>query len=95
MRVLATSGPDIGGVELDISFDLEYIGGSEENVLDRIISRITEKTGKNAKEVLAEINKKHEELNLLAVEVVALIVAREKGVDISDLIDDVEKKVLG
>ncbi|ADB57379.1 DUF2240 family protein [Archaeoglobus profundus] len=80
---------------MDISFDLEYIGGSEENVLDRIISRITEKTGKNAKEVLAEINKKHEELNLLAVEVVALIVAREKGVDISDLIDDVEKKVLG
>jgi len=80
---------------VDISFDLEYIGGGEENVLDRIISRIAEKTGKNAKEVLSEINKKHEELNLLAVEVVALIVAREKGADISDLIDDVEKKVLG
>jgi len=80
---------------VDISFDLEYIGGSEENVLDRIISRIAEKTGKNAKEVLAEINKKHEELNLLAVEVVALIVAREKGVNVSDLIDEVEKKVLG
>ncbi len=80
---------------MDISFDLEYIGGSEENVLDRIISRIAEKTGKNAKEVLAEINKKHEELNLLAVEVVALIVAREKGVNVSDLIDEVEKKVLG
>ena len=80
---------------MDISFDLEYIGGGEENVLDRIISRIAEKTGKNAKEVLSEINKKHEELNLLAVEVVALIVAREKGADISDLIDDVEKKVLG
>ena len=80
---------------MDISFDLEYIGGSEENVLDRIISRIAEKTGKNAREVLSEINKKHEELNLLAVEVVALIVAREKGVNVSDLIDEVEKKVLG
>ena len=80
---------------MDISFDLEYIGGGEENVLDRIISRIAEKTGKNAREVLSEINKKHEELNLLAVEVVALIVAREKGVNVSDLIDKVEKKVLG
>ncbi|WP_456328004.1 DUF2240 family protein [Archaeoglobus sp.] len=80
---------------MDISFDLEYIGGGEENVLDRIISRIAEKTGKNAREVLSEINKKHEELNLLAVEVVALIVAREKGVNVSDLIDEVEKKVLG
>jgi len=79
---------------LDISFDLEYIGGGEENVLDKIINRIAEKTGKNAKEILAEINKKHEELNLLAVEVVALIVAREKGVDISDLIEEVERKVL-
>ncbi len=80
---------------MDISFDLEYIGGGEENVLDRIISRIAEKTGKNAREVLSEINKKHEELNLLAVEVVALIVAREKGVNVSDLIDEVEKEVLG
>jgi len=79
---------------LDISFDLEYIGGGEENVLDKIINRIAEKTGKNAKEILAEINKKHEELNLLAVEVVALIIAREKGVDISDLIEEVERKVL-
>ena len=79
---------------MDISFDLEYIGGGEENVLDKIINRIAEKTGKNAKEILAEINKKHEELNLLAVEVVALIVAREKGVDISDLIEEVERKVL-
>ena len=80
---------------MDISFDLEYIGGGgEENVLDKIINRIAEKTGKNAKEILAEINKKHEELNLLAVEVVALIIAREKGVDISDLIEEVERKVL-
>ncbi|WP_457549584.1 DUF2240 family protein [Archaeoglobus sp.] len=78
---------------MDISFDLEYIRGGDENVLDKIINRIAEKTGKNAKEVLAEINKKHEELNLLAVEVVALIVAREKGVDISDLIDEVEGKI--
>ena len=58
MRGHATFGLDIGGVKLDISFDLEYIGGGgEENVLDKIINRIAEKTGKNAKEILAEINK--------------------------------------
>jgi hypothetical protein len=88
-----TSGQDTGGVEMDISFDLEYIK-SDENVLDVIIRRISEKTGKSAKEVLAEINRRHSELNLLAIEVVALIVAKEMNVDISDLIDKVEEEFL-
>jgi len=78
---------------MDISFDLEYIK-SDENVLDVIIRRISEKTGKSAKEVLAEINRRHSELNLLAIEVVALIVAKEMNVDISDLIDKVEEEFL-
>jgi hypothetical protein len=88
-----TSGQDTGGVEMDISFDLEYIK-SDENVLDVIIRRISEKTGKSAKEVLAEINRRHSELNLLAIEVVALIVAKEMNVDVSDLIDKVEEEFL-
>ncbi len=78
---------------MDISFDLEYIK-SDENVLDVIIRRISEKTGKSAKEVLAEINRRHSELNLLAIEVVALIVAKEMNVDVSDLIDKVEEEFL-
>ncbi len=77
---------------MDISFDLEYIG--EIPVLDRIIRRIAEKTGKGAKDVLAEINRKHEELDFLAIEVVALIVAKDYGVDVSDLIDEVERIIL-
>ncbi len=78
---------------MDISFDLEYIKG-ERSVLDEIIDRISEKTGKSRREILAEINKRHEELSDLSIEVVALIVAREMGVDVSDLIDRVEEVVL-
>lgn len=63
-------------------------------MLERIIDRISERTGKSSKDVLAEINKMHRDLNLLAVEVVALIYARENGVEIEDLIDDVKRKVL-
>jgi len=67
---------------------------NDQDVLIKIINRISEKTGKSAKNVLAEINKRHRELDLLSVEVVSLIYAREKGVSIKDLIDEVEKKVL-
>ncbi len=69
-------------------------GMNDQDVLIKIINRISEKTGKSAKNVLAEINKRHRELDLLSVEVVSLIYAREKGVSIKDLIDEVEKKVL-
>lgn len=78
---------------MDISFDLEYIG--EVPVLDRIIRRISEKTKRSAKEVLAEINRRHKELSFLSIEVVALIVAKEHSVDVDDLIKEVEEIILG
>jgi len=64
-----------------------------DKMLNKIIRRISERTGKDAKEILAEINKRHEELKFLAIEVVALIVAKELGVDVKDLIDEVEKQI--
>jgi len=65
-----------------------------ENVFDRIVRAIAEKTGKDIKEVLALINEKHNKLKTLAIEVVALIVAKEHGIDITEFIEDVEKVVL-
>ena len=65
-----------------------------ENVFDRIVRAIAEKTGKDVKDVLALINEKHNKLKTLAIEVVALIVAKEHGIDITEFIDDVEKVVL-
>lgn len=65
-----------------------------DKMLNKIIRRISERTGKDAKEILAEINKRHEELKFLAIEVVALIVAKELGVDVKDLIDEVEELII-
>jgi hypothetical protein len=65
-----------------------------ENVFDRIVRAIAEKTDKDVKDVLALINEKHNKLKTLAIEVVALIVAKEHGIDITEFIEDVEKVVL-
>ena len=65
-----------------------------ENVFDRIVKTIAEKTDKEVRDVLALINEKHNKLKTLAIEVVALIVAKEHGIDISEYIEDVEKVVL-
>ncbi len=64
------------------------------NLLDIILKRISEKTGKNFQEIIAEINAKQEKMgNLLSFEIVALIFAKENGVKISDLLDEIEKRL--
>jgi len=80
----------VGDEELSPTFDLE-----EKDVFDKIIESIEEKTGKSKGEIIAMINRRQEELgNLLSVEVVALLIAKEFGIDISNYIEEVEKKVL-
>ena len=80
----------VGDEELSPTFDLE-----EKDVFDRIVESIEEKTGKSKGEIIAMINRRQEELgNLLSVEVVALLIAKEFGVDISNYIEEVERKVL-
>jgi len=65
------------------------------SVADRLVEEIAEKTGKSYQEVVSIINEKQERLaNLLSFEVVALLVAKEFGVDVSKYIDEVEKSVL-
>ena len=68
---------------------------SNQPVFDRIVQEIAEKSGKSVGEVIAMINNRQEELgNLLSVEVVALIIAKELGIDISKYIDEVERELL-
>ena len=86
---------DLDEIEIPIDFkpDLSKIFAS--SAFDLIIQEISEKTGKNIGEVIAMINKKQEELgNLLSIEVVALIIAKELGIDISRYIEDVEAEIL-
>ena len=80
----------MGDEELSPTFDLD-----EKDVFDKIIDDIAERTGKSKREIIAMINKRQEELgNLLSVEVVALLIAKEVGIDVSDYIEEVERKVL-
>jgi len=80
------------------SFDIESVLSSneDENIVEKIIEEIAEKTGKSYQEVVSMINKRQEKLsNLLSFEVVALIVAKELGIDVSKYIEKVEEIVFG
>lgn len=80
-----------------MDFDLEEVLLEDTgSVFDRLLREISRSTGKSISDVVAMINRRQEELgNLLSVEVVALIVAKENGVDVTPFIDEVEREVLG
>ncbi len=81
-----------------MEFDIESVLSSDEdeNIVEEIIEEIAEKTGKSYQEVVSMINKRQEKLsNLLSFEVVALIVAKELGIDVSKYIEKVEEIVFG
>lgn len=59
---------------------------TEEGILDRGIRLITSKTGMSRKEVIAMANEKQDSLQrLVDLDAVVLLVARELGLDVSDL----------
>lgn len=59
---------------------------TEEGILDRGIRLITSKTGMSRKEVIAVANEKQDSLQrLVDLDAVVLLVARELGIDVSDL----------
>ena len=85
---------NINEIEIPIDFKPDLAKIFTTSIFDLLIQEIAEKTGKSVNEVISIINKRQEELgNLLSVEVVALIVAKEYGIDISEYIQDVEKEL--
>jgi hypothetical protein len=80
-------------IPLDFKPDLKKITSSTFN---KITQEVGERSGKRLSEVVAIINKKQDELeNLLDVEVVALLVAKQFGVEVGKYIDSVWQEVLG
>lgn len=76
-----------------MSFELKDELLSEE-IGEMLVEEIAKKTGKSIQDVFSMISERQERMgNLLSFEVVALIVAREVGVNISDLIPVVERKI--
>lgn len=82
---------DISSVEIPSGFkpDEKKIIDEKKTIFDRTIERIMHSTGMDKRKVIALINKKHEELcKLVEIEVSAILVAMEHGVEVNDLIDE-------
>jgi len=86
---------DLESIEISPDFkpDVNKIFKSE-SVFDEIVERICQQTGMSRGEVVKEVNRKQIELgNVLDVEVVSLIVALDKGVDVGDVIPKVKEHI--
>jgi hypothetical protein len=80
---------DISRVELPSGFKPESIIFDKENMFDRIIDRIIINTGIDKRKIIAQINKKQEELaKQVVIEVSAILIAIEHGVVMDDLIEE-------
>jgi len=87
---------DLNSVEIQPDFKPDVKKLFSSSLFDKLIGEIAEKVGKNHSEVVAMVNGRQEKFNnLLAAEVVALIIAKEIGIDITKYIGEVEREVLG
>ncbi|MEM0203850.1 MAG: DUF2240 family protein [Archaeoglobaceae archaeon] len=65
-----------------------------ETVGEKLVEEIARKVGRSIQDVFSMISERQERMgNLLSFEVVALIVAKEVGINISEFIPEVEKRV--
>jgi len=66
--------------------------GEEDDVFQRIVNRIIEKTNYTHEEIIQNINRIQEEKNIIP-EVAALLLAKEFNVNVEDSLDAVEKRI--
>ena len=91
-----TTGFDYKSVEVPLGFKpdksvLEY--KQPRGFFERVLERIEETRNLERKKIVAEINREHERLvKAVDIEVTALIVARKHGIDVSDLLEEAEKR---
>ncbi len=78
-----------------MSFNLEdVIKLPDRGIAEEIVEEIAKRAGKSHQEVFSMISEMQERMNnLVSFEVVALIVAKEFGIDISKYIPIVEEKI--
>ncbi|UCD13097.1 MAG: DUF2240 family protein [Thermoplasmatales archaeon] len=67
--------------------------GEKNNVMYAIVHRIGEKTNRYPEEIVDEVIQKASEKNILP-EVAALLVAKDHNIDIEDILEHVENKIL-
>lgn len=86
---------DVYAVEVPFGFQPDKTIFEEKTVFDKIVERIVTGTGKDKREVIAQINKKQEKLfKLFEIEVSALLVAKECDIPIEDLAEEAYKQLI-
>lgn len=78
---------DIHGVKIPMGFKPDVSIFEEKEVFLQIIERIMDNTGEEKQKIIAAINQKKEETGgLLTIEVLGILMARELGIEVDDLI---------
>lgn len=88
------------GMDVPVDFELtpdDIVNFQEKEDLDifkLIVERIEKSKGMKRNEIVAEINRLKSRFKYFSIETIALLYARDRGVDVSDLIPLVEKSIL-
>lgn len=78
----------------DMIFELKDAILNEQTIGEKIVEEIAKKIGRSIQDVFSMINERQDRMgNLLSFEVVALIVAKEHKIDITEFIEIVEKRI--
>lgn len=86
---------DIGGVEIPVDFkpDKKVLELQETPLFSKVVDTVASETEQERTTIVAKINKKQEKLGI-DVRVVALMVARESGVDVGPFLEETEEHVV-
>ncbi len=86
---------DISKVNVPVDFKPDLSSLEYTTIFEEIVEEISVQTGIDRKKIISEINAVQEKFEgLLDIEVVALVVARKYGVDVSQYVSEVKKSVL-
>ena len=86
---------DVNEVEVPLDFrpSKKVLEVPETPLFTKVVDAIIKATGQERTAIVAKMNKKHEKLNI-DVRVVALMVAREAGVDIEPFLQETEEHIV-
>jgi hypothetical protein len=85
----------INDVQVPMGFKPDISRFREKEVFEQIIERIMINTGLEKQKIIAEINKsRNEKGGLFSIEVLGILMAREYGIQVDDLIDKSYRSLL-
>lgn len=87
---------DVRDVDVDIGFSPDLDVEADATPFDELLDRLTQATGWDEQDAVARINEEQSRFDDLVEPIVAgLVVARQIGVDVDDLVDGVLRELTG